>query len=259
MMSIDSKQIFDELLSTIGSNHMSLPKELLTAFVGMRGSMSNGELVVVGRAVNGWAEGRYAEGFGDAVGRSAIVDVMFNQSQIETQSCPMKWLAVAWSGPRDSGHPYNAKKSAFWQMVQAVAVEQLEIAKPDDHQWTSHLGWTNLYKVSPFCGGNPSQPLRTLQLDPCRRLLKTELVQWHPKRILMLTGLDWAKPFLDSLNAHPTLTSQCRFVEAVGTFLLPGTHKPTKLIVAKHPQRKPRQEFVSEIRLQGQTIAWTQN
>jgi hypothetical protein len=58
----EEQDIFTELLREVGENYTSPRKELLTGFVGTEGVSSTGELVVVGRAVNGWTEkGWYPE------------------------------------------------------------------------------------------------------------------------------------------------------------------------------------------------------
>lgn len=128
-------------------------------------------------------------------------------------------------------------------------VEQLGLADVQNTDWISHLAWTNLYKVSPFGGGNPSSRLCDVQFRFCTELLSKELNQWNPKRILMLTGIGWAKPFLDSLGVQLSTTPERAFVEAVGTVNLPGSARPTRLIVAKHPQGKQEAPFVDEIRM----------
>ncbi len=55
---------------------------------------------------------------------------------------------------------------------------------------------------------------------------------WRPRRILFLTGLDWAVPFLDGLGCRKTRPGGSP-VELVGT--VPGGGR---VVVAPHPRRK---------------------
>ena len=73
---------------------------------------------------------------------------------------------------------------------------QLWIAEHSSNDWSSHLVWSNLYKLSPRDGGNPSGRLQNIQLDGCRALFNLEVETYRPGRLLLLTGWDWAEPFL---------------------------------------------------------------
>lgn len=50
------REIHDELLQSIGKAGHQLGRRELTTFFPMRGAAATGELMVVGRAVNGWAK-----------------------------------------------------------------------------------------------------------------------------------------------------------------------------------------------------------
>lgn len=65
----------------------------------------------------------------------------------------MLWVKDGW-GATDR---YNTKRSAFWRAVRGV-VEGLGISDVEHDTWSSHLVWSNLYKLSPADGGNPSDP-----------------------------------------------------------------------------------------------------
>lgn len=90
---------------------------------------------------------------------------------------------------------YNTKRSAFWRCIRGV-VQGLGVADVEDAGWSSHLVWSNLYKVSPAGGGNPKGVLRKVQFRGCAELLNSELRTYRPSRVLFATGFDWAEPFL---------------------------------------------------------------
>ncbi len=233
------------MLRAVGDNHLNadardrLPREPLTGFIGRKGRKATGELVIIGRAVNGWDEEWYPEDVCEQEARRKIVERLF------APECPMSWLMRAW-GVRDTGE-YNARRSAFWRVSKSV-VGQLGIADVESDSWASLIAWTNLYKLSPFCGGNPSERLCRLQRTFCEDLLKEELNEWQPKRTLMLTGTEWAKDFLRPPDADFTEMPEMKFVQAVGTIRYPGCANPSQLVVAKHPQGEPLEPFVEELR-----------
>ena len=48
------KELYEQLLCTIAENHNSLRKKELTLFAGCQEIKYNGDLMIVGRALNGW-------------------------------------------------------------------------------------------------------------------------------------------------------------------------------------------------------------
>ena len=134
----------------------------------------------------------------------------------------MRWVDLGW-GAKDR---YNTKKSAFWRVVRDSS-KQLGI---DD---TSKICWTNLYKVSPHSSGNPSTRLAAAQFDHCLQMLRIEIEDWKPQRLLFLTGYSWAKPFLDGLGLNPEIKDSIGLVEAAGS-----ASDGTRIIVAPHPHRE---------------------
>lgn len=228
------KQILAELLEQIGDNAWRLRQVPLTAFCAIRGDDAAGGLFVAGRALNGWmAPGWLPEEARSADHRNEIVRDLYTR----LQRYPMTWVSDQWE--------IQTKWSAFWRVIRSV-VAALGIADYWDERWPCRLIWSNLYKVSPFDGGNPSATLCKVQLDYCLRLLSEEFSQWLPQRVLMLTGVDWAEPFMDGL-ALSRSHKELKYVEAVGTVRLPKAKHTTTIVVAKHPQGKPEAAIVSEI------------
>ena len=106
--------------------------------------------------------------------------------------------------------------------------------------WSKHLAWTNLYKLAPAGGGNPSGELCRAQFAACKRLLRMEVERLKPSIVLALTGWGWIEPFLGELGAE---------VKATGGSLVAaaGTIGDSRFVVAEHPQRKPEGEMVREV------------
>jgi hypothetical protein len=215
----------------------------LTGSLAMAGLKYSGELMVVGRAVNGWADGVAASELRDSTRRLRYAnDVYESVIGDSPEQCPMLWVTNWWGAVR-AGKNYNTRRSAFWRCIQAV-VKGLEIADVSGADWPSHLVWSNLYKVAPCKGGNPDEALKRFQFAGCLNLLKWELNQYQPHRLLFLTDANWSGPFLDQLWIRRT-QPRGKFVDAAG--ILKSGSGRARCVVAKHPMTKPESEFVSDI------------
>ena len=161
----------------------------LTAFFPLRGAKAAGEMMVVGRAVNGWARG-----FRPDEARSAQMDEIIQDARtcsLRGRTCPLLWVTDDWGvrgftcwacGKNFEENPqlcpscakgpikkrYSTARSAFWREVKLL-VNAWNIADVDKPEWPSHLIWTNLYKVSPVNGGNPTGHLQKVQRDLVHR------------------------------------------------------------------------------------------
>ena len=222
-----------EILLTIGKNANKLPKKPITGFLAMQGAHYNNELMVVGRAPNGWTDTILPEDISSPTSAAAYGELTFNS--VTNGSCPMAWVIQKWRNDRS--------RSAFWRVIREMTKE-LGIADLSENTWSSRLVWSNLYKVAPD-GGNPEGRLRSLQLPGCIALLRMELDIYRPRRLLLLTGLNWATPFLESFAPGVTAVSGYHYVEAIGEI----GHDPdlTQVVVAAHPQGKNEATWVKEV------------
>lgn len=110
--------------------------------------------------------------------------------------------------------------------------------------WSSHLVWSNLYKVSPAEDGNPNSVLCEAQLLSCVELFKLELRTYSPSRVLLLTGADWAAPFVAEANLQEE--ESFHYVKQYGRYHL-GDGLETQCVIAVHPQGKPEADWVREV------------
>lgn len=209
----------------------------LTGFLAMSGNAYDRGLMVVGRATNGWIKSGVTP-------RELVAPNIRDEHAREVQkksltkdgSCPMLWITESWP-TKLQGDSYSTGRSAFWRTVRSV-VNDLGIANVDNADWPSHLVWSNLYKLAPVEGGNPSEGLCEVQLPGCTELLGLELRIYRPSRVLFVTGENWARPFLsgaklrDSSGAH------------VQKF---GYLDDVRCVVAVRPERKPEAPWVDEV------------
>lgn len=139
----------------------------------------------------------------------------------------MKWVEDS-AGSKDR---YNTNKSAFWRVVKRIA----HGIYPEE--WYSHIAWSNVCKVAPWEGGNPNNALYYAQLDSCQKIFEVEMKVFSPKVVIMFTGYDWAKDFLEYLNKGqaPTCIEQLKWDKyECCVYLIDGTY----FMVTRHPQGK---------------------
>ena len=180
----------------------------LTNFWPARGSKcsANAALVIVGRAVNGLDEGWLPVQVISPEARIEMLSTMRKASE-GCHSCPLSWVTK----PPKRGE-YNPNRSAFWRLGRNV-YHSLCGVQPD---WSSNICWTNLFKLSPAAGGNPSGRLQETQRSTCIELLKLEISAWNPKIVLVLTGRDWFKPFAEEMQIDLVRNVKGQLVQQIG-------------------------------------------
>jgi hypothetical protein len=145
----------------------------------------------------------------------------------------MRWVEDLAGGPK-----YNTNRSAFWRVIRAVTSKAYSSPDPSAPGWTRVLCWSNLFKLSPEGGGNPSTKLGRLIAQTSARLLRQEVAEFAPDAVLVLAGLDWFRPFADGLGVR---------LSAGGPVEATSTTGSTRWVIAKHPERKPEQPATQAI------------
>lgn len=232
------QELLDNLLHTIANAQHRDPNQELAAFFPVKGARYDGKLMVVGRAVNGWGKGFLPQELVEPKSRREVI-VLARKAAGKDPSRPLSWITDDWKET-----DYNPKRSAFWRLIRLLT-HNLGIANDSEIEWPSHIVWSNLYKISPDEGGNPSNQLCSLQESQCIRMLQQEIALWHPNRIVFLTGYNWAKPFVEALGTAKAV-SNGSLVQAVGRVTLP-TDAGATFVVAPHPQGKPSARLAQDI------------
>jgi hypothetical protein len=214
-------QVYDQLLLDVAETGFT---RKLVALWPMCGALYDGDLMVLGRAVNGWDNTAWRSGEGLLKGsRRAILSRTRRESEKgDGGACPLEWVTACWGAPRG----YNTRLSAFWRTARALSV-----ASHAD-QWSSTLCWSNLYKVAPLAGRNPTVGLQRAQFSACAELLKIELDTFRPRRILVMAGRSWFEPFAEKLGL--AVRWRRGYVEGVAR-----DARGARWVITKHPERKP--------------------
>lgn len=177
------------------------------------------EILVVGRSLNGWDKSYNSWTIDNAEATNRAQSIASSaRSEFEklptNYCCPMAWVP---KGESPSPDDYNTNRSAFWRVIKAIVIK---IGTPDDSgTWACRTAWSNIAKVSPSQNkdGNPSNLLRSAQVAGCVNLLKLEVRELQPKRVLIIAGEDWYRPFTSpfNLNLKKPVAQPASFVGAV--------------------------------------------
>lgn len=229
-------ELLTEIGWQIGASHATLEAAPVVGFMARVGHEYTGQLMWVGRALNGapnvgYRPAELATGASPQFADDAL------RTAHHGSPCPMRWVTDM------EGHPgYNTRRSAFWQAARAVS-QRLAPDRFDTQAWPSELVWSNLYKASPERGWNPSSRMASVQRDACRELLAHEVEHFRPARIVFATGLDWAEPLLPPELF--TITASSAGVHS-GTVTL-GGGGIGEFVIAPHPMGKNRAKWVASV------------
>lgn len=226
------KVVYRKLLESMEASNYRNRSQNLSCFSAQKGKFYNNNVMFVGRAVNGWGTEFKLKN----IDSNLLLDNLF--SSLPNNNCPLKWVESSW-GITDK---YNPNKSAFWRVVKQISenINGLDCS----HHWSSKVIWSNLYKIAPNEGGNPSDGLCNAQFNACNELLEAEIREFKPKYIVFLTGYNWFDGFLsESINLKKIKNT--RWVEAEGT--LNFDDEIYKIVIAKHPQGKPEFDLMTEV------------
>jgi hypothetical protein len=219
--------VFDEVLSTAAIR----PESSLIAFWPVLGSRYRGDLMVVGQALNGGMPPAWRPY--DCADMDYRNEVVKNTREAwgEENQCPMEWVVDPNRGYGAKGRKRPAATaSAFWRVTRSVVHGLVPAATGSDTTWPSFVCWTNLYKVSPAAGGNPTPGFRTAQMSLAVRLFQLELAELQPRRVLVMTGRTWFEGFAQRMG----LSVQWRSGFVVGT----AGQDVTTWVVSRHPRYK---------------------
>ena len=183
-------------------------------------------ILFVGKATNGW------------VTNSTKIEELFGVEKtkmIFARKDQMKWVEDS-----EGDEKYNSNKSSFWRIIKTIS----EIKNGKD-EWFNNIAWSNLYKVSPE-KGNPSESLKKLQIEDCKKILETEIKILNPKYVIFLSS-GWEHNFLNHL-INDSEKENFKKIKWSNKYETKGfTIKGTNYITSVHPQGKNEKEHINAI------------
>jgi hypothetical protein len=216
---------FTDRLGSQPDGLTSMPLMKGTQFTGNTFNGRPFRILFVGRAVNGW-------------------EIPFNDGTIEEKVAQVFDSAIDMASVAHGKiiditgkEIYNYNKSPFFQLCHAV-LNQYGI----NDNWSSHMAWTNLYKVAPFKTGNPGNKIIKCTLDDCARILRKEISYLRPTHIVFITDGWWYKPVGKGLNEMAFINETgVDLYEDITHLIIGGGisnafHFHPKMIITKRPE-----------------------
>jgi hypothetical protein len=184
------ERAYARLIDRVAADPRISPRET-SLFWPKVGRKYDGDLLLVGRAVNGWIDRWDLDESG---GSRQIAATARGTAEDGVNGCPMGWVLDRW---KRGDEEYDTSRSQFWVTAREVTVAGYPERQTD---WPSHLAWSNLAKVSRWTKGNPSWRLRQAQLPAATELLALEVEELAPRRVLVLAGREWFEPYARALG-----------------------------------------------------------
>jgi len=215
----------------LGKSYDSLYYELLLSFKNLKSKKkysllypiigekySKSKLLICGRSCNGW------------INTWKINDIDANINTIIKESKNIS--CNTWSEEEMS------KYSSFWRFTKNIITNYYKVNSSD---WTQYFTWSNIMKISPATGGNPSDDEFNQQIGICKKILKYEIDILKPKYCILLTGWDWSYDFIESLGFEPIVKPNKIIVKGVYDY------KKTRIIVTGRPEYKSSLKFLNSV------------
>lgn len=227
--------------------------------------------MLVGRAVNGWDEYRVPGAFTKEEFIETSMKNFQNAPETVVRGVDYKdrfeWIDTDGDSAKNAlrvgidsnpdaikDKPYLLTRSPLWSYSKGIWTNLYGENQPWEKRWFENIVWSNLYKIAPHDGGNPTEKLMKAQKSACAKLLSAEIEYFNPTHILFITGKDWFMPFAD-LFSNLKLREASRpigenknhiYVEGTADYLLAGGNV-CKSIIACRPELRPKEEYVSQV------------
>jgi len=208
----------------------------LAHFVPMEGTeyrKNQVRLLIIGRAVNGWADT-------NAKNEKDYEKEISNELTHKGFDWVIEENGTLYNKDGDNKGDY-CLSSPFWNVSKRI-YECLTNTEATG-KWVENIAWTNLYKIAPTNTGNPYGEMIKIQKRECIDMLKAEIEYFEPTHILAMTGWQWwmenFKEIFEKLEEIKTEGK--KYLEYVGRI---GN---IPIAVACRPEWKPKEEYVSDV------------
>lgn len=219
-LSAEYEAVYGRLLGEVEAVGRIRPPEV-SMFWPKVGRRYAGDLLLVGRAVNGWMDHWDTR---EPLDVPAMLRAVRATAEDVVDGCPMGWVLERW---KSGDGEYDTSRSQFWVTAREIVLEGHPERSTD---WSSHLVWSNLAKLSRASKGNPTWRLRQAQLDAAAELLALEVAELAPRRVVVFAGRDWFEPYATRLGI--TVDWREGLVEGV------ADDGPRRWVVAVHPMTR---------------------
>ena len=222
-------QTFIDFIETIKESRLNDTKYCLFYPMIGKNFFEQREILIVGRAVNSWgSEGSHWTSLDKIDG--VVEDAILESDPASEGKCALDWVNEIWDN-NDS----NISHSAFWQLTYKLIMNAFG---RDNNNWSNIMVYSNLFKIAPAFGGNPTRKLEwDGQLENCKKLFLQELSELQPKYVILITDLGWAEEFVPEIKRLEN-----EFVKGIARI------ENSNIIITVRPERKPQIPFIEEVK-----------
>ena len=225
----------------------------VAVFVGMkpkRNHASGIRLMLIGRAVNGWGT------------ELADMATRGEKDRFLEEVCHQWECADRWNWMEEKNEKlYNTGgkqdcvgSRPFWSYAEKIWRDLT--GDNNSVRWVDYIYWTNLYKISPANGGNPTDGQCKAQGEACREILRQEIEACRPTHILCFTDDNWitCQGYTDfgvlfMLNATAgQVTDKTAYVKLTGEYQYGCPDgSPARVMITCRPEYKVKDEFCKAV------------
>lgn len=229
------KENYTQILSSVWEDKPiweHIRDNTLTAAPCMTGGLYHNapvRLMFVGRAVNGWEVP-----FEDCSTLETTVKSVIRQKN-RLYEFGRDFVE------QEDGSRYHYARSAFLRLMRKT----VGAFHGTEENWYRQLCWSNLYKVAPRNGNNPSWRMVREQIPQYREILRQEIILNQPDLVVFATDISYFDCYKDSkkyenfmpLLPYPSVITEQNwsYVQTAG---LLDNARGTKIIVCCRPERK---------------------
>lgn len=225
------KTIFEQL----GKNGYTVSK----SYKGSKYDKCSQKIMIVGRAMNGWEDDQKYTSTDD------FLDTFLSECQNTSETKNVFDDVVNREGFKSEGRKRNYLyiRSKFWKLIH-YTLKEFGMAndnwyaddKGGNMDWNQKIVWSNLYKVSPYAEGNPTQALMKLNMQEYIDILKSEIAEHSPDKIIFITDKWFIEPNENSPSFKEALG--IKFIEKPNTCIVgTGQYKKSSIVVCTRPDK----------------------
>src|SRR4051812_48479266 len=106
--------LYSDMLTLTSERGGAVPEDSFSLFPTQVGSRWRGELVICGRAVNGYEPAWTRSDITTGAGRARTLGAV--QARYDEPECQMRWVVECWNARTG----YNTARSAFWRVIRGT-------------------------------------------------------------------------------------------------------------------------------------------
>lgn len=262
-------EAYKKLYSSVyGKDHLPYKeeREKLSNFVAMRGKNYDKKgkqdirFLTVGRATNGWGRGLptdNAESFAVEAYRTFTAQNRFESDwHMQENGCNPFSSYIKLDGVKPENGKYFLSKSPFINTSLNIYGGLCYKNAEKSLLLYNEIAWSNIYKVAPTVGGNPSTKLIYAQAQACVSILKEEIRLLEPTHILLEVDKSWISwstrgeikfDFMDAFGDYECYCKKLPCDVKKGIVQCAFKSGISKVLVTARPETIDKSEYVKNV------------